>query len=83
MIDTKMLEEHVIKPMLTSVTRETFSKELGDLKSEMISIGTTDSSTKVYETIRNLLSGFHSMSTEVRSRNKRGYRVYAKLFDWQ
>lgn len=58
LIDIKMLEEHVIKPMLTSVTRDTFPKEAGDLKSEMISIGTTNISTKVSDTIRNVLEGY-------------------------
>ncbi|MCU6791852.1 spore germination protein [Paenibacillus sp. WQ 127069] len=57
LIDLKMLEEHVIKPMLTSVARDTLPKEAGDLKSEMISIGTTNSSTKVSDTIRNILEG--------------------------
>ncbi|KQX68154.1 spore germination protein [Paenibacillus sp. Root444D2] len=58
LIDTKMLDEHVIKPMLTSITNDKFPKEAGDLKSEMISVGTTNSSTKVSETIRNLLEGY-------------------------
>jgi spore germination protein len=57
LIDEKMLDEHVIKPMLTSLTRDV-PKEAEDLKSEMISIGTTNSSTKVSDTVRNVLEGY-------------------------
>ncbi|NOU86273.1 hypothetical protein GC102_10870 [Paenibacillus sp. LMG 31460] len=57
LIDKKMLEEHVIKPMIASVKRDTFPEEAGDLKSEIVSIGTTNSSTKVSETVRNVLEG--------------------------
>jgi spore germination protein len=57
LINTNLLEEHVIKPMLTSVTSEKVQTELGDLKDEMISIGATTSSTKVSDTIQNVLEG--------------------------
>jgi spore germination protein len=57
LINTNLLEEHVIKPMLTSVTSEKVPTELGDLKDEMISIGATTSSTKVSDTIQNVLEG--------------------------
>ncbi|WP_236284465.1 spore germination protein [Paenibacillus allorhizoplanae] len=51
LIDTNMLEEHVIKPMLTSVTRDKVPTKPGELKDELVSIGTTTSSTKVSDAI--------------------------------
>ncbi|OBZ17683.1 spore germination protein [Bacillus sp. FJAT-26390] len=57
LIDEKMLDEHVIKPMLTSLTRDV-PKEAEDLKSEMISIGSTYSSTIVSDTVRHVLEGY-------------------------
>ncbi|NQX58288.1 spore germination protein [Paenibacillus qinlingensis] len=57
LIDTNMLEEHVIKPMLISVTRDQVPTEPGDLEDELISIGNTTSSTKVSDAIHNVLEG--------------------------
>ncbi|MFD2611090.1 spore germination protein [Paenibacillus gansuensis] len=57
LIDKNMLEEHVIKPMLKSVNRDTVQLKEVDMKNEIISIGTTNNSTKVSDTIRNVLEG--------------------------
>ncbi|OAS16484.1 spore germination protein [Paenibacillus oryzisoli] len=57
LIDTNMLEEQVIKPMLTSITRDEVPSESGNLKDELVSIGTTTSSTKVADVIQNVLEG--------------------------
>ncbi|CAG7608529.1 Spore germination protein A1 [Paenibacillus solanacearum] len=57
MIDPKLLDEHVIKPMLASPTRGKPTIEAGDLATDLISIGSTSSSNKVSETVRKLLDG--------------------------
>ncbi|MFF2015289.1 spore germination protein [Paenibacillus sp. NPDC058177] len=56
LINKKMLEEYVIKP-LTSLRKENILKEEGELKSEMLPINTSGSSTKVSQIIRNILEG--------------------------
>ncbi|MFF2479708.1 spore germination protein [Paenibacillus sp. NPDC058071] len=56
-IDKKMLEEYVIKPILTSLRNEKVVKEEGVLTSEMLPICVSDSSTKVTQLVRNVLEG--------------------------
>ncbi|KRF04772.1 hypothetical protein ASG89_20935 [Paenibacillus sp. Soil766] len=57
LIDTNMLEEQVIKPLLTSATRDRVSTNSGDLKDVLVSIGATTSSDKVSDVIQNVLEG--------------------------
>lgn len=63
LIDKKTLEEHVIKPLQLSVTSETSPEDTSNLPSEMISIGTTNSSAKVSETVRHVLEGHAAILT--------------------
>lgn len=63
LIDKKTLEENVIKPLLTSLASDTYPMEFGDLKSEMISIGTTIRTTKVSEAVSNILEGHAAILT--------------------
>ncbi|MED1792095.1 spore germination protein [Brevibacillus nitrificans] len=63
LIDKKMLDEHVIKPMQTSQKRDELPKEEVDLKNKLISIGNTRSSSKVSDTVRNLLEGHAAILT--------------------
>ncbi|WP_042159621.1 spore germination protein [Paenibacillus gorillae] len=53
LIDEKMLDEYVIKPMIT-----TRAKTEGDLKDELIFAGTTNISKNVSDIVRNLLEGY-------------------------
>ncbi|MDR6550161.1 spore germination protein [Paenibacillus qinlingensis] len=63
LIDMKMLDEHVIKPMLISITKDQIPKGAGDLPSEIFSIGTTTSSTQAVEIIAKVLEGYAAILT--------------------
>lgn len=60
LIDEKMLDEHVIKPLLI----RDIPNESGELENNLISIGTTNSSTKLSDTVRNLLEGHAAVLIE-------------------